>query len=549
MATRKQPATRTSGRNSPTRGGADPANPFPVISLTPPFNGGNAIVPNVSFTRPELAANFDKYDIIRDCLAGQEAVKKQGSKYLPRPNAADTSPENVARYESYLARALFYNVVANTTAGLVGQVFAADPVSEFPKELDPLWYDVTGSNVSMVQQAKRTLSHILAYGRAGLLTDFPRAKEDGSAFTREEVQEGYARPTIQFYEKTDVINWRYKTVGAKSVLCLVVLNEEYVISDDGFEIKTGTGKRVLRLNDDGVYEMEEWRPVNDDNPVGDWYKAGETIIPTNDAGQPLTYIPFTFVGSQNNDASVDRPPMYDLACINMAHYRNSADYEDSVYMVGQPTPYFAGLTQQWVDDVLKGTIQLGSRGAVPLPEGGSAGLLQSEPNSMVKEAMDKKEQQMIALGAQLVEEKQVQRTLGEAKMAAASVASVLSACAHNVSQAMEQCIKWACAFYGIVPGVDDVVFALSTDFAIMKMTTEERKTLMAEWQGGGITWGEYRAQLRQSGIATLDDDEAKEEIEGDQQRQIDLDAENGLNPDGTLKEDPNKKKDDESEDE
>lgn len=523
----KRSTTRQIGRNSPS-----PANPYPVISLKAPFDGKVETVPNVSFIRPELAANFEKYEMIADCLAGQEAIKKRGDKYLPRPNAADTSPDNVARYDSYLARALFYNVVANTTAGLVGQVFASDPVSEFPKELDPMWYDVTGDNVSMVQQAKRTLSHILAFGRAGLLTDFPRAKEDGSAFTREEVQQGFARPTIQFYEKSDVINWRFKTVGAKSVLCLVVLNEEYVIKDDGFEIKSGTGKRVLRLNKDDVYEMEEWRPINDDNPNGDWYKYGETIIPTNDAGQPLTYIPFTFVGSQNNDASVDRPPMYDLACINLAHYRNSADYEDSVYMVGQPTPYFAGLTQSWVDDVLKGTIQLGSRAAVPLPEGGSAGLIQAEANGMVKEAMEIKQRQMVSIGAQLVEDKQVQRTLGEAKMEAASVASVLSSCAHNVSQAIEQAIRWACAFYGIEPGVDDIVFTLSTDFAIMKLSTEERKQLLAEWQGGSITWGEYRSQLRQSGIATLDDEEAKEEIEGDQQRQIDLDAENGLGPDG-----------------
>lgn len=544
--------TITAGRKSPTRKtGATPGDPYPDINLKPPFNGDVAPTPNVNFTRPELAANFDKYNIIRDCLAGQEAVKKRGDVYLPRPNAADISAENIARYDGYLARALFYNVVSNTTAGLVGQVFAADPVSEFPKELDPLWYDVNGAGVSMTQQAKRALSHILAYGRGGLLTDFPRKKEDGSAFTREEVQEGYARPTIQFYEATDIINWRYKLVGAKSVLCLVVLAAEYTIKDDGFEIKTGSGRLVLRLNDAGQYEMEEWRPQNDELTSGNWYRHGETIIPTNDAGLPLTMIPFTFLGSQNNDNSVDRPPMYDLACINIAHYRNSADYEDSVYMVGQPTPYFAGLSEDWVTRVLGGVVQLGSRGAVPLPEGGSAGLIQAEPNSLVKEAMELKQRQMVSIGAQLVEDKQVQRTLGEAKMESATVASVLASCAHNVSQGFEESIRWACLFYGIVPPVDGIVFALSTDFAIMKLSTEERKTLLAEWQGGSITWGEYRSQLRQSGIATLDDDEAREEIEGDQQRQIDLDAENGLGPDGKPIVDPaaDPKKDDKAEDE
>lgn len=499
--------------------------------------------PAVDFMLPELAEQLDKYELIRDCLAGQEIIKKKGDKYLPRPNAADTSPENRARYDSYLARGMFYNVVGNTTAGLVGQVFASDPVSEFPEELDPMWYDVTGTGISMIQQAKNTLNHNLAYGRGGLLTDFPKKNEDGSNFTREQIQNGEARPVIQFYGPTDVINWRYKTIGALSVLCLVVLNEQYTISDDGFQIKRGNCKRVLRLDAENLYVVDEWRPIND-NPENGW-QLMPPVMPTNNAGQRLNYIPFTFVGSQNNDASVDRPPMYDLAVLNIAHYRNSCDYEDSVYMVGQPTPYFSGLTKDWVDNVLKGTVQLGSRAAVPLPEGGEAGLIQAEPNSMVKEAMDKKEQQMVAIGAQLVEDKQVQRTLGEAKMENAVVASTLTSCANNVSQAMEQCVKWACDFYGLDSA--DVVFKLSTDFAIQKMSAQDRAALLAEWQGGGISWSEYRNMLRQSGIATLDDDEAKEEIEGDKAREIDLNNAMGLNPDGTPKEQPDDEEEEEEE--
>jgi len=520
----------------------------PVIRLDK-FNATNApAAPNVNYIMPELSERFAQYDMIKDCLAGQEAIKKRGDKYLPRPNASDTSDENVSRYNSYLTRAMFYNVTGNTCSGLVGQVFAADPVTEFPDELDPMWDDVTGSNVSMTQQAKRTLSHVLSYGRAGLLTDFPRAKEDGSAFTREEVLNGFARPTIQFYGATDVINWRFKQVGAKSVLCMVVLNESYTISDDGFEIKRGKAKRVLSLTEEGTYKIEEWRPAEDKPESSEW-AVFETIEPQDNSGNKLTYIPFTFVGSQNNDASVDRPPLYDLACINIAHYRNSADYEDSVYMVGQPTPYFAGLTKEWVDEVLKGVVQLGSRGAVPLPENGSAGLIQANENSMVKEAMESKERQMVALGAQLVEDKQVQRTLGEAKMEAASVASTLATCAHNVSAAMAMSIRWACAFYGIEPKEDDVIYVLSTDFAIMKMSSEERKMLLMEWQAGIITFSETRAQLRQSGVATMDDEEAKEEIAGDQQAAIDLNTENGLDANGNPIEadledesDPNKKK-------
>jgi hypothetical protein len=63
------------------------------------------------------------------------------------------------------------------------------------------------------------------------------------------------------------------------------------------------------------------------------------VQPKRGDGEAWNYIPFTFVGSVNNDETPDLPPLYDLAVLNVAHYRNSADYEESCYMVGQPTPY------------------------------------------------------------------------------------------------------------------------------------------------------------------------------------------------------------------
>jgi len=483
-----------------------------------------AMPPNVSYVLPEVEAMLPKWQMITDCIAGQEAVKKAGTKYLPKPNAADTSPENEARYTAYVTRAVFYNVTANTLSGLVGQVFNSDPVTEYPKELEPLWYDCNGRGVTLIQQAKKTLTSTLAFGRCALLVDFPKGAVDldgnPRAFTRQEVMDGLARPTIQYYGPTDIINWRYEQKGAVSVLSLVVLVEDYIIKDDGFEIQRGTQCRVLRLRD-GMYEMEVWQRT-DEKQEGPYYLIG-TFQPRDSKGQRFGYIPFYFIGSQNNDAQIDKPPMYDIANLNIGHYRNSADYEDSVYMVGQPTPYFAGLTQTWVDEVLKGTIQLGSRGAVPLPEGGSAGLIQAEENSMVKEAMDQKERQMVALGAQLVQDKQVQRTLGEAKMEATVIASTLTSCARNVSQAFESALLAAASFSGAQIDADKLKFQLSTDFAIAKLSPEDRQQLIAEFQGGLVSFTEARAQLRQSGIATLDDEVARTEIEKDMESAVDLD--------------------------
>lgn len=499
--------------------------------------------PNVSYMLPEVAEMLPKWELISDCIAGQEAIKKKGTKYLPKPNPEDESDENDLRYQSYVTRAVFYNVTANTLSGLVGQVFNADPVSEYPKELEPLWYDCNGHGVTLIQQAKKALTSNLAFGRLGLLVDFPPAVTDpetkaARAFTRQEVMDGLARPTIQYYGPTTIINWRFEQQGAVSVLAKVVLVEDYIIKDDGFEMQRGMQCRVLRLID-GVYSVETWQRT-DEKQEGPFYLIG-TVTPTDGTGTPFGYIPFYFVGSQNNDAQIDKPPMYDIANVNIGHFRNSADYEDSVFMVGQPTPYFSGLTETWVDDVLKGTIYLGSRGAIPLPENGAAGLIQAAPNSMVKEAMDSKQQQMVALGAQLVEDKQVQRTLGEAKMENAVIASTVTSCARNVSQAFESALMAAASFSGVEVNADNLKFQLSTDFAISKLSPDERRQVLAEWQGGLLTFGEARSQLRQSGIATEDDEVAKAEIDKDMESRVDLDKED--NPDDN----PDDKPDDENE--
>lgn len=505
-------------------------------------NSDVATPPNVSYVLPEVERMLPKWQMIADCIAGQEAIKDRGTKYLPKPNAEDTSPANDARYEAYVTRAVFYNVTANTLSGLVGQVFNSDPVSEYPRELEPLWYDADGKGVTLIQQAKKSLSSTLAFGRCGILVDFPKGMTDEETqaprpFTRQEVMDGVARPTLQYYGPTDIINWRYEPRGAVSVLTMLVLVEDYILKDDGFEIERGQQCRVLRLRN-GVYEVETWQRT-DEKQEGP-YQLISTVVPTASDGKPFGYIPFYFIGAQNNDAQIDKPPMYDIANLNIGHYRNSADYEDSVYMVGQPTPYFAGLTQAWVDEVLKGTIQLGSRGAVPLPENGSAGLIQAQENSMVKEAMEQKEKQMVALGAQLVEDKQVQRTLGEAKMENAVIASTLTSCARNVSQAFESALMAAASFSGAEVNADKLKFQLSTDFAIAKMSSQDRQQLLSEWQGGLVSFSEARGQLRQSGIATLDDAVAKAEIDKDMESAVDLDKEDDPNnPDPNAESDDN----------
>lgn len=474
-------------------------------------------MPNVSFIRPELGKLLPLYYLIRDAIAGEPTVKGARTTYLPMPNAEDQSKENKARYEAYLKRAVFYNVARRTLFGLVGQVFMRDPVIKVPALLNPLVANATGSGINLTQLAKRAVSLNLAYSRAGLLVDYPTTEAEGGASIAD-LEAGRIRPTLYVYSPTEIINWRTTDRGAEEVLSLVVLFETWCAADDGFEMKTSGQFRVLRLDEEGYYVHEIWRepqPTKADGtkiPKGN-YQQHVVYKPTDAQGKRLTEIPFMFIGSENNDSNPDNPNFYDLASLNMAHYRNSADYEESCYIVGQPTPVLIGLTEEWVTNVLKGSVNFGSRGGIPLPAGADAKLLQADPNTMLKEAMDAKERQMVALGAKLVEQKEVQRTATEAELEAASEGSTLSTATKNVSAAFEWALKWAARWVGQADS--GVKFELNTDFDIARMTPDERRSLVEEWQKGAITFEEMRTGLRKAGVATEDDAKAKEKIAKD----------------------------------
>jgi len=477
-------------------------------------------MPNVDFHLPEIRAYMPMYQLINDCVAGSIAVKGKGVKYLPKPAPADLSKENGLRYDQYRERAVFYNVTRRTLGGLVGQMFDQEPIIKLPEALKVLETDATGTGIGIVGLAKGLARSVVSKGRGGLFVDYPDAAE---ATTLQELEENGVRPTINYYKPEQIINWRVEARGAEEVTTLVVLKEPYVIKDDGFEQVKRTQWRVLKLTGlrgtDGqltgksAYSCEIWR----DNRTAPW----KTFNPTDAAGNPLNDIPFKFVGAENNDPDIDEPPMFDLADLNVAHYRNSADYEETCYVVGQPTLVLAGLTAEWYKDVLGGRVDFGSRGGVPLPVGATAELLQVQENTMAFEGMGHKERQMVALGAKLVEQKQVQRTATEAGIDANNETSTLVSSAENVSAAM----TWAIEVAGQYAGTTGGEFTLNTEYELNTLSPGEQKEVIATWQAGAISWTEMRTRLRHGGLATQDDKTAKKEIDEEMEAQATADAE------------------------
>lgn len=461
--------------------------------------------PNVGYIRSEVSVMQAKWTKIEDCLIGEDRVKSKLTAYLPMPNAADQSPDNQERYAAYINRAVFYNVTKKTLDGLIGQVFCRDPLVAIPDGLNPMIDNVDGEGVTLDQQAKKGLALCMAKSGFGLLVDYPKTEGPISVA---QMRDGFIYPTFIQYAREDVINWRSKKVGARNVYSLVVTKEKAPVSDDGFEVTSDNRWRVLQLDAEGDYTATVYR--QDEETDNYLIVDGPHKVLMAD-GTPWKEIPFEFCGPLDNDSNIDEPMLADLAGLNIAHYRNSADYEDSCYMVGQPTPYFGGLTEQWVKKVFQNkTITLGSRAAIPLPAGGTAGLLQAKENSMPYEAMRHKEAQMVAMGAKLITPGSGKNTLGEAQLEESGESSVLGTAAKNVSIAYTRQLKRAAKFQGVTD--KDIFYSLNTDFPAARLTPNERTQTVLEWQAGAIAETEMRATLRKAGVATLDIDEYRKEL-------------------------------------
>ena len=451
---------------------------------------------DVTFQRLDYQAALPDWILCADTVSGARAVKSRQTMYLPQPNPTDKSVENANRYKQYVERAVFASITRRTLYGLLGMLYRKPPVVELPTGLSYALENVDSGGVGIVQQSIRTSEDVLKFGRCGLLVDFPET--DGQV-SRAAVASGI-RPYIRQVDPRNVTNWRTSQMNGQSVLSLVVI---YETTEEAGQFATVAidQYRVLELVG-GVYTVSLWRK---DEQSNDWYLHSQRV-PTASNGIPLDFIPFVFTGSTNNDPEIDPVPLLPIAELNIAHYRNSADYEDSVYIIGQPQAYIAGLDENWRKWLEEAGIYFGARAPFLLPEGGTAGILQAAPNSLAKEAMDQKEALMIQLGAMLMTQGTVAKTATQAGAEEAVQHSVLSLVAENVSKAYTQCIEWMGVFAGTTGGM----FTINDDFIRVELTPQMLTALIQAWQSGKLPDSDLWANLRKYGV--IDSEKTDETI-------------------------------------
>ncbi|EMJ7956559.1 DUF4055 domain-containing protein [Enterobacter chengduensis] len=420
---------------------------------------------DITFVRPEQKAACALWTKIRDVCKGAEAIKSKGGEYLPLLDPGDRSAKAKQRNQDYRDRAVFYPITGNTKIGLLGMAYRKDPTMTAPEKLDYLKTNADGGGISIYQQSQQVLEDILETARHGLYVDY--AKESDQAI-------------ILRYTPENIINWRTERINGRNQLVLVILRE-VIEEKDGYGFKESIQYRELAL-EEGKFICRVWRSKAESG--GGAYSVDAEYRPKPKGKEFWDEIPFTFVGAQNNDETIDDPPLATLVEINLGHYRNSADYEDSVWFCGQVQPYMTGLDKDWRDHLEKKGVKVGSRNPLLLPQDGTYGYAQAQPNMLAKEAMDSKRDYMVQLGARLIEQNSATKTATQASGEQSAATSILSICVSNVSEAFSKALAWCAKYLGVTDVKAD--FSINQEFIARVADSGMVSVLVSAWQSGAI---------------------------------------------------------------
>ena len=448
----------------------------------------------VTTVHPSYAEMLPIWRLCRDAVEGQASVKRRGKVYLP----AVFADADQARYEQYIERAYFMGVTGRTKEALTGMVFRKAPTQQLPPQLEALIENIDGAGQSLEQLAKEIVGDELAVGRYGLLVDYPQAADNLDSEAERRLG---LRPTIAAYPAESVINWRFDGVNGRKLLTMVVLAEQVDAGDDEFSHETTTVYRVLRLRD-GVYTQA----LYDDGgkPLTDEYS------PRMAGGATFDHIPFHLIGATNNLPEPDMPPLFDMAVLNISHYRNTADLEESSFVAGQPTYHLdIGETDetQWTTLNPNG-LQVGSRAGV-LTKKGRLEMIQADSNPLPLELMRHKEQQMVAIGARLVQRGGQAETAEAARLNASAEASTLDSLVGNASEGIEAALEDMARFIGADPEL--VEYQLSRQFWETNLSAQDLQAIIS---GVGTLYGPLDAlAMIRAGAIRLRDDRTDDEIQ------------------------------------
>lgn len=438
----------------------------------------------------------------RDAADGERSIKSKGVAYL-KPLAGQIVGNDTEAYDAYLDRASYFNATGRTVETMYGLVFRKPMTKKVPASIEEWLKDITLSDETLAEFALSLVIEDIITGRCGILVEQPPVP--AAPLTVAEKQAIGSRPYFVLYKTESITNWKYKRINNRYILANVWLEETY--EDEKGETKEQFRQLTL---DTGVYQQLIWR-----KPATGW-EVVETITPLKN-GQPLAEIPFFPIAPQKPKLDVVSPPIESLADVNISHFKNSADLENGIHISGMPTAYVTGIDETGADGD-KTTIYLGSSTILTLPKDATAGFMHvgSGGFASLEKAMDRKEQQMAALGARMLSPEKKEAEAAEThEIKRGGENSVLATIAGVVERQLTKALQFAADWEGID---GEISIELNKDYIPVTFTGADLTAFVAARQAGEISKETFFNVLKYSewlpDDATFEEEQARIEADG-----------------------------------
>lgn len=353
--------------------------------------------------------------VIDALLGGTPAMRKAGKTYLPQqPRESDDD------FKYRLSTSTCFPAFERTLVVMAGKPFSKEVTpSDVPQPVLDLLPSIDDKGSSLHTFAFRAFREMVSHGFGGILVD--HTKTEGQAVTVADTKRMGARPYWVHYKHNQVLGARF-TQSANGLQLVLLRLLETVEEEDG---------------DYGSQEVQQVRVLR----PGTWeiHRNGKDGWVLHDSGKTtLDRIPFVFLVANPIGPMEGRPPLKDLAYLNVKHWQQQSDQDASIRYATKPLVYATGLTGQ-------DAITASSDSIIKLPPNADLKVAQGRAEAVTvgRNELDALEQQMIQTGAELLVAKPGQRTATEASNDAEANKSSLQSLVEDFEDALDQCLQFS----------------------------------------------------------------------------------------------------------
>jgi len=445
---------------------------------------------------------FTRTRAVMDMVKGWEIMKAvtNGTEYLRDNSEAFLPLEPREDYEAYLSRvnrAVFSPYTQRLIRAATGLIMRK-PITLIG---DSYWTDVFAKDVDgcgsdLDEYARRVLICSLTYGQSHILVDYPAPT---GALTLAEERAQNRRPYWIEIDPTNIYGWRLDREVNYGSLIQVRIAEKAVVPSGDFGEQVFDQVRVIEPGKYRIYRKVS--PKKDLINLEDNSYSGNFDGPDNEKDYELVdsgafslgEVPLVSVYSGKTDTLASKPPLLDIAYLNLAHFQRQADLIHSLHVASQPMLVLEGWDDQTKD------MSISVNYAMATQPGNKVYYV--EPASSAFEAQTNEIQelqiQMATLGiSTLSQQKFVAESADARRLDRVDTNSMLSMVSLELEQKLQKVFNLSASYLGIEPPE----VKISRDFDIERLIGQDITALTSLFDQNVIDREEFRDILVQGEV-------------------------------------------------